>query len=71
MVDGVVSTHWPDTSPSGASAVLCATRKWRSSGWFAAASSASASFIRRQPSTGYSMLLCPEQNHTSPTTTLV
>ena len=69
IVSGVVATHLAETSSSGAAAMLCFTLKWRISGQFAAATSFSQSFTLRWALMVNSMLLCPEQNQTSPTTT--
>ena len=71
IVWGVVTSHTASTSSSGSREILCATLKWRMSGQFAAATSFSQSFTLRRELMVNSMLLCPEQNHTSPTTTFL
>ena len=71
IVWGVVTSHTASTSSSGSREILCATLKWRMSGQFAAATSFSQSFTLRRELIVNSMLLCPEQNHTSPTTTFL
>ena len=50
---------------------MCVGLKWRMFGHFAAATSFSQSFTLRRALMVNSMLLWPEQNHTSPTTTFV
>ena len=71
IVWGVVVSHTASTSSSGSREILCATLKWRMSGQFAAATSFSQFFTFRRALMVNSMLLCPEQNHTSPTTTFL
>ena len=71
IVSGVVVTHVASTSSSGTLEILCATLKCRMSGQFAAATSFSQFFTFRRELMVNSMLLCPAQNHTSPTTTFL